>query len=302
MNHAVEAYRLLDFGQGRKLEQFGPYRLDRPCPAAENERPRDVRLWQSCHARYERFGVGRGAWQRLAEMPETWAWSINGLEFELKLAPSGQIGVFPEQVQNWQWIAAQLAAAERPVKLLNLFAYTGGSTLAAARAGARVAHVDAARGVVQWARANAQRSGLAEAPIRWIADDALAFARREVKRGRRYDAVVLDPPTYGHGTGSAIWQIERDLPQLLEACGELTSGEPLLVLHSCHSPGYDAVRLEELLREVLFRGQNVHVQGRPLELRTDDGRCLPSGVAAYFSAFEVAPSPSAEGSQPRARS
>jgi len=168
------------------------------------------------------------------------------------------------------------------IKVLNLFAYTGGSTLAAAAAGAEVVHVDAAANVVAWARRNAELSGLAHAPIRWIAEDALKFVKRELKRGNHYDAVILDPPSYGHGPRGEVWRLSKDLPRLLALCDELTAGRPEFMLLTCHTPGYDAETLSEMVNEQLFSASVGRMTAGPLLIRAADGRELPSGVVVRW--------------------
>jgi 23S rRNA (cytosine1962-C5)-methyltransferase len=229
-------YELLDFGDGRKLERFGDVVVDRPCPAAEGERKSRRELWNEAAARFDGNRAGEGEWRAKVKgwAPEGWCYAHEGVvKFRLGLdaLPSGQVGVFPEQRQNWEWIARQVGrAAGGKLRILNLFAYTGASTLAAAAAGAEVAHVDAARSVVERARENAVLSGFEERPIRWIVEDALKFCRREVKRGNKYDGVILDPPTYGHGPKGEAWKIGEHLLPLLEMCGELTAESRAFVL------------------------------------------------------------------------
>ncbi len=232
-------YELLDFGAGRKLERFGRYVLDRPCPAAAGEprqRPAD---WPMADARYERASDQKGAWICGAPVEQPWTVRCGSLSFELKLTPFGHVGLFPEQVENWAWIERQARAAQRALKVLNLFAYTGGSTMAATAAGCQVTHVDAAANVVAWARRNAEKSGLADAPIRWIAEDALTFACRELKRGNCYDAVILDPPSYGHGPKGEPWKIGEHLDELWRICQELLGDEGRFFLLTCHSTDFD---------------------------------------------------------------
>ena len=196
------------------------------------------------------------------------------------------MGLFPEQAENWEWILEQcrLSVSQRPAerpKILNLFAYTGGSTLAAAAAGAEVVHVDAAKNVVAWARRNAELSGLADAPVRWIAEDAVKFVKRELRRGNRYDAVILDPPSYGHGPRGEVWRLAKHLPRLLSLCGELTAGRLQFMLLTCHTPGYDAAALREMLLEAV--GGEGTAAARQLTLRSAAGRELPSGVAVRWA-------------------
>ncbi len=212
---------------------------------------------------------------------------------ELEPLPSGQVGVFPEQAANWRWIAERVAAqrvmsggatpGQSPgLKVLNLFAYTGGSTLAALAAGAAVVHIDAAKGVVNRGRQNAAASGLGDEPARWIVEDVLKFCRREVKRGNRYDAIVLDPPTYGHGPKGEEWNIRRDLLPLLELCGELTERRPKFVLLTCHSPGIGPAELSAYLSDGIFGACGQPPRTGELFLETAEGRRLPSGVFARW--------------------
>jgi 23S rRNA (cytosine1962-C5)-methyltransferase len=222
-------------------------------------------------------------------LPEQWTIAHGPLTFELKRAPAGHLGVFPEQAANWDWLADQLGeprASARgslgPLRVLNLFAYTGGSTLTAAAAGADVVHVDAARNTTAWARRNAELSGLADRPIRWITEDATKFVKRELRRGTRYDAVILDPPSYGHGPRGEVWRLSKHLPQLLELCGQLTAGRRGFMLLTCHSPGFDPARLEAMMAEALGETDQGPVTARQLTIRSASGRELPSGVVARW--------------------
>lgn len=279
---APEDHRLLDFGRGRKLERFRQYVVDRPCPAADACRPVHPELWSRADARYQRSSVDAGTWQSSRPAPKNWTVSHESIVFELCCTERGQIGLFAEQAENWVWIAQRVRQAARPVRVLNLFAYTGGSTLAAAAAGAHVVHVDAARSSVAWARRNARHSGLADAPIRWIVEDAMKFAGREVRRGNQYDAVILDPPTYGHGPKGQAWKIRDHLMPLLRVCGALTAQHRRFVLLTCHSPGYGPAELSACMSDALFGHCDRGVVAAPLFLRTADGRRLPSGVAARW--------------------
>ncbi len=271
-----DGYQLLDFGAGRKLERFGAITLDRPSPAAEGIAKAEPAIWEQAQGRYERTTGERGKWQWQVEAPPAnWMLKDNPITFELRPTEFGHVGVFPEQSFNWRWIAEQARNAGRPLKVLNLFAYTGGSTLAAAAAGAEVTHVDAARSTVTWARRNAELSGLSAAPVRWIDEDAGIFVRRELKRGRRYDAVILDPPSYGHGAKGQAWQIAGDLPDLLAHCTELTAGQPAFMLLTCHSPGFGPNELAELASQ---QGWGGRLESSELYLVDPRGRQLPSGA------------------------
>jgi 23S rRNA (cytosine1962-C5)-methyltransferase len=292
-------YELIDFGEGRKLERFGEWVLDRPAPAAAGLRRAKPQAWKQATARFEGERAAAGEWA-----PASSRWTSSELELrvpligdnsfvvQLEALPSGQVGVFPEQLPNWRWLArtaqhsiqggANPDLARSGLKVLNLFAYTGGSTLAALAAGAQVVHVDAAKSVVTRARQNAAASGLEDKPARWIVEDAVKFCRREVKRGNRYDAIILDPPTYGHGPKGEEWNIKRDLLPLLELCGELTERQPKFVLLTCHSPGIGPAELSAYLCEGIFGACGQPPKTGELYLETADGRRLPSGVYARW--------------------
>lgn len=280
---------MLDFGNGRRLERFGEVVLDRVCPAAETAKVADRSEWPKAAARFQRTrqrdGTDAGRWHFNQDVPECWQIHHGEFRLELRLTPFGHVGVFPEQAANWDWIARRVHAARRRLKILNLFAYTGGSTLAAAAAGAEVVHVDAAKNVVAWARRNAELSGLADHPIRWIAEDARRFVRRELRRGNRYDAVILDPPSYGHGPKGEVWKIERHLLPLLAACGELTAGQRAFLLLSCHSPNFGPAELEACFADAVFGHCQSGLQAKPLFLESTDGRRLSSGCLARWPAI-----------------
>ncbi len=279
-------YQLLDFGHGRRLERFGSVVLDRPCPSAEACTPASPQRWPEADARFEGRNEEKGQWTDRRELPPRWNVAFGQLRLELKRTDFGHLGVFPEQADNWHWLADCLPppspAVAAPKKILNLFAYTGGSTLAAALAGVEVVHVDAARNVVAWARRNAEISGLADAPIRWIGEDALKFVKRELKRGNRYDGVILDPPSYGHGPRGEVWRLSKHLPRLLGMCAELTGDCPQLLLLTCHTSGYNAKVLQEMIEEH-FGSLPGRMETGQLSLRSVDGRQLPSGVFVRYA-------------------
>ncbi len=280
---ADDQYTLLDFGQGRRLERFGRYVLDRPAPAATGLARQSRELWRCGDARFERASAAEGRWTERTCGRQSWRIRHGSLVLTLKLTDSGAVGVFPEQAENWDWIERQVQRAGRVLKVLNLFAYTGGSTLAAAAAGAEVVHVDAARSVVAWARQNAQQSGLAEAPVRWIVEDVRKFVARELRRGSQYDAVILDPPTYGHGPRSQAWKLERHLPPLLDALRQLTHRQRSFMLLSCHAPGVGPAELEAMLAHALCGHCQGGVRAKRLTLARPDGTRLESGVVARWS-------------------
>ena len=207
---------------------------------------------------------------------------------ELKRTVFGHLGLFPEQADNWRWIGEQLMSSEpqpsAPLRMLNLFAYTGGSTLAAVQAGAEVVHVDAAANPIAWARRNAARSGLAAAPVRWIAEDAMKFVKRKLRRGQGYDAVILDPPSYGHGAHGEVWRLARHLPPTVGLCGQLTLGRRRFMLLTCHTPGFEPTRLERMMAAALAPDAGGTLDARPLAIRAVTGRELPSGAMVRWSA------------------
>jgi len=295
-NASSQNYELLDFGDGRKLERFAGVVLDRPSPSAEGSRKSRAELWSTATARFE-GRTGEGIWKAPSAkwIPEGWVFEhdrVTSFRLQLDALPSGQVGIFPGQSENWDWIPRQVvrakpqATGERVLRVLNLFAYTGASTLAAAAVGAEVVHVDAAGSVVDRARPNAALSGLAERPIRWIVEDAMKFCRREVKRGNQYNAVILDPPTYGHGPKGEPWKIGEHLLPLLELCAELTSENRRFVLLTCHSPGIGPAELSAYLSEGIFGHCGQPPKSDELFLETSDGRRLPSGVFARWPGRE----------------
>jgi 23S rRNA (cytosine1962-C5)-methyltransferase len=299
MGDSSRDYELLDFGEGRKLERFGAIVLDRPCPAAERGRKLSPDLWGRATARYERTHSDNGVWIPHGAVPKQWAVSFPlhipgsneskvAVTFQLQPSPFGHVGVFLEQYDNWNWIVRQVSkshtAIGRTVRVLNLFAYTGGSTLAAAAAGAEVVHIDAARNIVERARENAELSALGDRPIRWIVEDAAKFCQRELKRGNHYDAVILDPPSYGHGPKGEPWKLEHHLLPLLRCCRQLTAKHRGFVLTTCHTPGIGPAELAAYLAEGIFGGCSQPPQAGELFLETATGRRLQSGVFARWPA------------------
>lgn len=246
-------YALLDSGDGKKLERFGAYVLSRPCSQAAWRPSLPATAWEQAHAAFDR--VEGNQWHNRGALPDEWTIAIDGIRFKLSGTDFGHLGLFPEQRAQWAWIRetvrAACAARGRPVQVLNLFAYSGGSTLAAALGGAEVCHLDASKGMVQWARDNAALNGLQTHPVRWITDDAHKFLCREVRRERHYDAVILDPPTFGRGQNNEMYKIEKDLPETLRLCRSLLTSEPLFMLLSAHTPGYSPVVLQNVLSQAV---------------------------------------------------
>ncbi len=264
----TEDYELLDSGDGRKLERFGRVTLARPCAQAL-WRPNNPALWTHATASFDREAGNR--WHGRNALPKDWTITTAGLRFKLGGTDFGHLGIFPEQRAQWRWIREKV---RRGLQVLNLFAYSGGSTVAAAQGGAEVCHLDAAKGMVQWARENAALNGLAGHPIRWIADDAHKFMAREVRRGRRYDAIILDPPTFGHGASGETYKIERDLKTTLDLTRQLLSEHPVFVLFSSHSPGLSCRVAENILGQ-LFPQATLESGEMLLEGK---GLSCPSGI------------------------
>ena len=229
-------YEVIDCSNGEKLERWGKYILLRPDPQVIWDTEKKVPQWKKLNGHYHRSSKGGGEWE-FFNLPEQWSINYKELTFQLKPFSFKHTGLFPEQAANWDWFGNKIRNAGRPVKVLNLFAYTGGATLAAANAGASVTHVDASKGMVAWAKENAKSSGLEEAPIRWIVDDCVKFVEREIRRGNRYDAIIMDPPSYGRGPKGEIWKIEDAIYPLVKLCGQLLSDDPLFFLINSYTTG-----------------------------------------------------------------
>ncbi len=275
-------YTLIDSGNGRKLEQVGPHLLNRQAPQAFWTPSLPNSRWQEAVGTHVRKKSGGGYWDWREGEPHEWTVDHGGQELLARPTPFGHLGLFAEQASQWEWIRGTLGAnLERPLNLLNLFAYTGGSTLAAASAGANVTHVDAAKGVVDWGRRNQELNGLQESPIRWIVDDCQRFLEREVKRGRSYDGVILDPPTFGRGKKGEVWKIEAQLVPLLESCNRLVGQSPALILISAHTPGFGGLSLQRLV-DSLMSTKDLECEQGEMAIRETNGTTLPSGAFARW--------------------
>jgi 23S rRNA (cytosine1962-C5)-methyltransferase len=252
-------YELLDTGSGRKLERFGPVTLVRPEPQADWPPALPKKFWNAAHASFTSLLRSRnGEWKIAQPIPSRWRMSRKNLSFWVEPSPSGHLGVFPDQASHWDWLASLIESAAAPPKILSLFGYTGLATLAAAAAGAHVTHVDASRKAIKWARENQTESQLAGRPIRWLVDDAQTFVAREVRRGRTYDGLILDPPRFGRGPKGEIWKVEQSLPALLRQCRKLLSSSPLFVLLNTYTTvltrgqtAAEAAQLHSFLKEIL---------------------------------------------------
>lgn len=248
-------YELLDSGNGQKLERFGTVILARPCAQAVWE-PSRPELWESASATFDRKdGLN---WRGRERLPEEWVVTVRGVRMRLSTTDFGHLGIFPETLDLWQWIAAAVrqAAAVRgeTPRFLNLFAYSGGATLAAAKAGAECCHLDASKGMVEWARGNAALNGLEDAGIRFIVDDVSAFLKREVRRGRKYDCVLLDPPSFGRGKRGELYKVEKNVQETLDLVRQVLSDTPLFVILTSHTPGFSPIVLRNLLEQTCGKG------------------------------------------------
>jgi len=277
-------YELQDSGEQAKLERFGDYVLQRPAPVALWSRHLPAAAWAEAEATFVRRSSGGGSWHHRRPLPEWWTLTLGEVTLKIKPTDFGHLGCFPEHSEQWAWMAQQIRLARRPISLLNLFAYTGGSTLAAVQAGASVCHLDSSRGVVAWARENAALCGLSDQPVRWIVDDVIKFVRRELRRGRRYEAIILDPPSFGRGPKGEVWKIERHLAPLLQDCRRLLSDRPLFVLLSCHSPGFTPLVLQNLLADALADCGGQFTSSEMVLPERGSGRSLPGGSYARWVA------------------
>ena len=275
-------YELLDCGGGEKLERWGEQFLVRPDPQAIWESPRKHPAWKRAGGRYLRSQSGGGRWEKKA-LPESWRVRYGDLTFQVKPMNFKHTGLFPEQAVNWDFAQERIRAAGRPVSVLNLFAYTGAASAACAAAGASVCHVDAAKGMVQWARENARASGLEDAPIRWIVDDCAKFVEREIRRGRRYDAIIMDPPSYGRGPTGEVWKLEESLYPFVELCAGVLSDEPLFIILNSYTTGLAPSVLTYILETVVSRRFGGHTVSDEIGLPvTETGLVLPCGAAGRW--------------------
>ena len=279
-------FELLDCSRGEKLERWGRYTVVRPDPQAIWDTPRSDRRWQRCDGRYTRSASGGGSWDR-GSLPASWQISYGELTFNVKPMSFKHTGIFPEQAANWDYIMRKIRSAGRPVSVLNLFAYTGAATVAALAAGASVCHVDAAKGMVAWAKENAASSGVADRPVRWIVDDCARFVEREIRRGRRYDAIIMDPPSYGRGPGGEVWKLEDDLWDFVSLTAGVLSDDPLFVIINSYTTGLSPSVLTYIAESIFTRRFGGRAESRELGLPvTATGLCLPCGAACRWETLE----------------
>ena len=275
-------YEVIDTSCGEKLERWGKYTLVRPDPQVIWDTPKISRGWKNMNAHYHRSKKGGGEWE-FFDLPQQWDLHYKDLTFHLKPFSFKHTGLFPEQAVNWDWFGDKIRKAGRPIKVLNLFAYTGGATLAAAAAGAQVTHVDASKGMVAWAKENAAASGLSEAPIRWLVDDCVKFVQREQRRGNTYDGIIMDPPSYGRGPGGEVWKLEEQLYHLVELCLPILSKQPLFFILNSYTTGLSPAVMEYLLGVMLKKPFGGTVSSSEIGLPvTSSGFVLPCGSTAIW--------------------
>ena len=276
-------YEVIDTSNGEKLERWGKYLLLRPDPQVIWNTSREDRRWKKINAHYHRSSRGGGEWE-FFDLPEQWTISYGKLTFNLNPFSFKHTGLFPEQAVNWDWFSELIRNAGRPVKVLNLFAYTGGATLAAAAAGATVTHVDASKGMVTWAKENARSSGLAEAPIRWLVDDCVKFVEREIRRGNKYDAIIMDPPSYGRGPGGEVWKLEESIFPFIEKCTQILCDSPLFLLINSYTTGLQPAVLSYMINTAIVKRFGGHVESDEIGLPvTVPGLILPCGASGRYT-------------------
>lgn len=276
-------YELIDCSGGERLERWGDVILIRPDPQIIWDSGKKNPLWRNAHARYHRSNKGGGSWEMYKKVPQSWSIKYQNLKFNVKPMGFKHTGVFPEQAVNWDWASEKIKKENRPLSILNLFGYTGCATLACMDAGAKVCHVDASKGMVNWAKENAQISKLADRPVRWLVDDCVKFVQREVRRGNKYDGIIMDPPSYGRGPSGEIWKIEEKLYSLIELCIQVMSDNPSFLILNSYTTGLSPAVMEYLLNVQLVSRFGGKVSSDEIGLKvTDSGRCLPCGSTVIW--------------------
>lgn len=280
-------YELLDSGLGEKLERFGSHILSRPDPQALWQKKLPKSHWDKAEGRFIRESE-RGEWSLKTSLPSKWEVNLAGIKFWVKPTPFKHVGLFPEHMENWLWLEKTIKNSlskgnRQSVEVLNLFGYTGGASLVCAKAGAKVTHIDSSKSAVSWARENAELSNLAQKPIRWIVEDARLFVERELRRGNHYDAIIMDPPAFGHGADNELWKIEKDLLPLIENCAKLLSTNPLFFLINGYSAGYSALAYENVLLPIVEKHKGEIEMGELAIAESGEGcRLLPAGIFARW--------------------
>ena len=275
-------YEVLDTSSGEKLERWGDYILVRPDPQVIWNTKKTLPGWKKKNGHYHRSAKCGGEWE-FFHLPDEWSIHYDALTFHLKPFSFKHTGLFPEQATNWDWFSKLIREANRPIKVLNLFAYTGGATLSAARAGASVTHVDASKGMVSWAKENAVASNLGEAPIRWLVDDCVKFVEREIRRGNKYGAIIMDPPSYGRGPKGEIWKIEESIFPFIELTAQILSDDPLFFLVNSYTTGLQPAVLSYMIHTAIVSRFGGQVEAEEIGLPvTSNGLVLPCGASGRW--------------------
>lgn len=276
-------YELLDCSDGERLERWGDVILIRPDPQVIWKTPKKHPMWKKANARYLRSSTGGGHWEVLRKTPDIWRINYKGLSLNVKTMGFKHTGIFPEQAVNWDYTAQLIKDADRPVKVLNLFSYTGGATVACLKAGAQVVHVDASKGMVAWAKENAAASSVADRPVRWIVDDCIKFVQREIRRGNKYDIIIMDPPSYGRGPGGEVWKLEDEVYGFVELCTQVLSDNPIMVLINSYTTGLSPAVMQYILGSLVVPKFGGEVTGSEIGLPvTQTGMVLPCGASAIW--------------------
>ncbi len=276
-------YELIDCSSGERLERWGDIILVRPDPQVIWKTPKTNPLWKNANAYYHRSKSGGGAWDVRSKMPPFWSINYKDLTFNIKTMGFKHTGLFPEQAVNWDYTREIIRKAGRPVKVLNLFAYTGGATIAPLSENAQVVHVDASKGMVAWAKENAVSSGVADGSVRWIVDDCVKFVQREIRRGNKYDIIIMDPPSYGRGPGGEVWKLEDEVYGLVELCSELLYEDSLMMLINSYTTGLSSSVMEYILGAVVKKKFGGKISSSEIGLPvTETGMILPCGASAIW--------------------
>ena len=271
-------YEIIDMASGEKLERWGNIKLIRPDPQIIWKNKSFPSEWKSANARYNRSNTGGGAWEYSKRLPESWQVKYKNLTFNIKPMGFKHTGLFPEQAVNWDWMINKIKQSKRDIKVLNLFAYTGGATVACLSAGASVCHVDSSKGMTTWAKENVESSGLREKAVRFIIDDVIKFVQREIRRGNKYDAIIMDPPSYGRGKNGEVWQFENNIADLVELCTQVLSDDPLFFLINSYTTGISSKVLANLL-ELNMKRYNGKITSGEIGLPMKNSKLvLPCGI------------------------
>ena len=272
-------YKILDMADGQKLEKWGDVILSRPDPQIIWKDKTYPEKWKNINATYHRSKTGGGAWEYKKKIPQQWKIKYKELTFNIKPMGFKHTGLFPEQAVNWDWMINKIKNSNREIKVLNLFAYTGGATVACSYAGASVCHVDSSKGMVTWAKENIASSGLAERPVRYIVDDVVKFVNREIRRGNKYDAIIMDPPSYGRGANGEVWQFENNIYDLVELCSKVLSDNPLFFLINSYTTGISSKVLENILNLTVVKNNKGKVSSGEIGLPMENSKLvLPCGI------------------------